>query len=430
MQLFNSASRAVERFRPRSGEAVTLYVCGITPYDTTHLGHAFTYVVFDTLVRHMRVVHGWPVRYVQNLTDIDDDILKRARETDSDWRDLGLEWTRRFTDDMARLNVGPPDGFPGATAFIGPMQEYIGELIASGLAYESGGSVYFRVDADPEFGELTGLSPTEMLEQANERGNHPDDPAKQDPLDFVLWQAAKEGEPAWHSPWGPGRPGWHIECSTMALRLLGNRLDIHGGGADLWFPHHTCCISQSEPVISASPWVSCWMHTAMVRMDGAKMSKSLGNLVLAHQLLEDHHPDTVRLYLLRHHYREPWEWDEEELRATKSWTRTLHAAVAREPGSGPLIDPTSYGPRFTAAMDDDLNTPDALAIAMQLADEILAAPSDANVAAARDLLSTIAGGVLGLWLRDMEEVPEVDRQAAQWPEPDIAPPDGTYPLSE
>jgi cysteinyl-tRNA synthetase len=247
-------------------------------------------------------------------------------------------------------------------------------------------------------------------------------------LDFVLWQAGKPGEPAWDSPWGAGRPGWHIECSTMALELLGEQVDIHGGGADLLFPHHACEVAQAEPISGSQPWVRCWVHTAMVRKDGEKMSKSLGNLVLAHQLMETQHPDTLRLYLARNHYRSPWEWDAGTFEATAAWTRTLHAAAARDSGSGVLLDPGVYGPRFTTAMDDDLDTPSATEVVMDLADVILAAPAGANVAAAQDVLRTLAGDVLGLWLQPMDEVPEESRARSRWPEPDHCPPDGIFPL--
>lgn len=423
MRLYNTSSGEKESFSPGSDGLVTVYVCGITPYDTTHLGHAFTYVTFDVLVRHLRTVHEWSVRYVQNLTDIDDDILKRAAELGTDWRALGLEWTRRFTDDMARLNVRPPDEFPPASAYVGQMQEAVLQLLESGLAYVEDGNVYFHVDSDPEFGALADMDRGKMLETANERGNDPHDPNKRDPLDFVLWQKSEPGEPAWRSPWSNGRPGWHIECSTMALELLGDQIDIHGGGADLKFPHHTCCVAQSEPITGLKPWVRWWAHTAMVRMDGEKMSKSLGNLVLVKDLLDDCHPDAIRMCLLRHHYRTAWEWSTELLAESQEWTRTLHAAVARKPGSGSSLDPGIYGPRFTAALDDDLDTPSALKNALDLADDILAAPAGTNTSAAVDVLQTLAGSILGLWLRPMSEVPEAEIERARWPEPAVADPD-------
>lgn len=419
MRLFNSATQSVERFRPEPGRPVTVYVCGITPYDTTHLGHAFTYSAFDVLIRHCETTYGWRLCYAQNVTDIDDDILRRAAQLGTSWRSLGREWTERFTRDMALLQLRPPDRFVGATAVMAPLIARVEALLERQLAYARGGSVYFRVAADPSFGRWSGLGPEQMLAVANERGNRPEDPNKHDPLDFVLWQAAAPGEPAWHSPWGPGRPGWHIECSTLCGELLGTRVDVHGGGADLAFPHHACEEAQSLPLCPKPPWVRFWAHTAMVRKDGAKMAKSLGNLVMVRDLLAQQHPDTVRLYLLRHHYRAGWEWDAAKLEATAAWTRTLHAALAREPGRGAPLDPAGYGPRFTAAMEDDLDTPAALQVLMQLADDILAARQHADVTAAQDVLRAIGGRVLGLWLR-----PDLDRESVPpWPEPELGAPD-------
>ncbi|MGH2544890.1 MAG: class I tRNA ligase family protein, partial [Ardenticatenaceae bacterium] len=221
---------------------VTIYVCGITPYDTTHLGHAFTYVTFDALIRYLEAT-GRTVRYVQNVTDIDDDVLRRAERDGIGWKELGDRETEHFLQDMAALNVRPPDIYPRATQEIEMILRITADLLEKKFAYERNGNVYYRVHSDPEFGQLSKLDYDVMLTTANERGNHPDDPNKEDPLDFVLWQAAQPGEPTWESPWGPGRPGWHIECSAMSMRYLGPTIDIHGGGADLLFPHHECEIA-------------------------------------------------------------------------------------------------------------------------------------------------------------------------------------------
>jgi len=277
MKLYNSLTQDQTLFTP-VGDDVTLYVCGITPYDTTHLGHAFTYVTNDNLVRYLEYT-GYTVTYVQNVTDIDDDILRKAAEIGEDWWALGNRWTRHFIDDLITLNVRPPDFFPRASDVVSEMHTLIQSLLAAGYAYESAGNVYFQVDKWPPFGKLSKLPATEMLPVANERGNFPDDPHKRDPLDFVLWQAQKGGEPAWESPWGKGRPGWHIECSTLASHYLGDSIDIHSGGADLIFPHHECEIAQMEPVTGREPFVRYWLHTAMVRYQGEKMSKSLGNYI-------------------------------------------------------------------------------------------------------------------------------------------------------
>jgi L-cysteine:1D-myo-inositol 2-amino-2-deoxy-alpha-D-glucopyranoside ligase len=219
------------------------------------------------------------VLYAQNVTDIDDDILRKAKEVGQDWLAVGNRWTTHFIQDMIALNVRPPDFFPRATDAIPEIIAWVEKLLENGVAYEAGGSVYYAVDDWPAFGELCAIPRAEMLPIANERGNHPDDPNKRDPLDFVLWQAQAPGEPAWDSPWGPGRPGWHIECSTLSTKYLGETVDVHSGGADLCFPHHECEIAQVEPVTGERPFVRTWMHTAMVYHDGEKMSKSLGNLV-------------------------------------------------------------------------------------------------------------------------------------------------------
>jgi L-cysteine:1D-myo-inositol 2-amino-2-deoxy-alpha-D-glucopyranoside ligase len=422
MRLYNALTRTAERFRPVAGRPVSVYACGITPYDTTHLGHAFTYIVYDVLIRHLEVVHSRDVLYAQNVTDIDDDILRKASEVGEDWRSLADRWTARFVADMRRLNMRPPDAFPAATGYIDEIQNMVTQLVEGGNAYASDGNVYLRTGAGTGFGErLIHASRVELLEIANERGNFPDDPLKADPLDAVLWQASEPGEPYWESPWGRGRPGWHVECAAMATSLLGPTVDVHGGGDDLRFPHHEAEIAVAELATGRSPFVRFWTQVAMVEKDGEKMSKSLGNLVLVDDLLEDEHPDTLRLYLLRHPYRQPWAWNPSELAETRAWTRTLHGAMGRESGSGVPLDPAPYGPRFTAALDDDLNIPSALATVMQAADDILAAPINANVAAAQDVLRALGGRVLGLWLRP--DAPEAD-EAPPWPVPETGAPDG------
>ena len=396
MKLFNALSQNLETFTPRR-EAVTIYVCGITPYDTTHLGHAFTYAVFDVLIRYLEY-RGDPVRYVQNVTDIDDDILRKAGEVGEDWRSLGNRWTAYFIRDMKALNVRPPDHFPGATNVIPEIIDIVSQLLAAGLAYEAGGSVYFHVDSWGKFGRLSRIPRAEMLSVANERGNRPDDPHKQDPLDFVLWQAQAPGEPAWDSPWGPGRPGWHIECSTMATSLLGETIDIHGGGGDLIFPHHECEIAQAEGATGNHPFVRFWMHAAMVHHDGAKMSKSLGNLVMARDLLQDWSPDALRLYLASHHYRQPWSYDDRALAQAGRVARKLAEAVSVKGGQDPPLDIASFEAAFGEAMDNDLDTPGAVAGLEQLAERIIAAAGESrNVGEAQSGLQRM-GQVIGLRL--------------------------------
>ena len=371
MKLFNVYSRQSETFVPQRG-SITVYVCGITPYDTTHLGHAFTYATFDLLIRYLEY-RGHAVRYVQNVTDIDDDILRKANEVGEDWKGLGDRWTAHFIRDMQAINVRPPDDFPRATDVIPEIISQVENLLAAGVAYGSGGSVYFHVDAWADFGRLSRIPRDQMLPIANERGNRPDDPHKRDPLDFVLWQAQAPGEPAWDSPWGRGRPGWHIECSTMAVHLLGNTVDIHGGGADLVFPHHECEIAQAESATAQSPFVRFWLHAAMVHHEGEKMSKSLGNLIMMRDLLRSWSPDAIRLYLAQHHYRETWSHNLEELEQAEGLARKLRQAVTIEDGKGVPFDLSWLQTTLTQAMEDDLDTPTALKALGRAAEEVLAA---------------------------------------------------------
>ncbi len=394
MNLYNSLSGQVEPFQPLNN-TVTVYVCGITPYDTTHLGHAFTYATFDVLIRYLES-RGHVVRYAQNVTDIDDDILRKASEGGDDWQALGERWTRHFMHDLKALNVRPPDAYPRATAYIDGILETVQALLDHGVAYAAGGNVYFAVSAWDEFGKLSGLPYAEMLATANERGNFPNDPHKRDPLDFVLWQAHKAGEPAWDSPWGAGRPGWHIECSTMATRLLGETIDIHGGGSDLLFPHHECEIAQSECATGQQPFVRVWMHTAMVHHEGEKMSKSLGNLIMARDLLQEVSPDALRIYMASHHYRTPWAYDASDLQRSAALAAQLAEAAAVASGSGDALVVEDHKAAFVAAMDNDLNTPAALAALTALADRILE-DSGRHVDAAQATLRQL-GAILGLRL--------------------------------
>ncbi len=396
MRLYNTMTQQKEEFAPAQHH-VTLYVCGITPYDTTHLGHAFTYIVFDTLVRYFQF-RGWSVRYAQNVTDIDDDILRRASKEGQDWKALGEHWTRRFIADMDALNVLRPSYYPRATEEIPRIIEMTGVLLDKGFAYEKNGGVYFHIDSCHRFGQLSRLPHDKMLPIANERGNVPDDANKRDPLDFVLWQAAKPDEPTWESPWGPGRPGWHIECSAMALHYLGETIDIHGGGSDLVFPHHECEIAQSEQFTGVQPFVRYWMHVAMVHHQGEKMSKSLGNLVMARDLLQAYNADAIRAYLLSHHYRAPWEHDEIELkRAAARVERYAAANHVEAVGGGDALDAMPYQNRFATAIADDLNTPAAFSVLDGLTDAILAASGKQDLVAAQGILRGLAG-VIGLRL--------------------------------
>jgi len=397
MKLYNCKTQTIEEFT-RPDHEVTLYVCGITPYDTTHLGHAFTYTTYDQLIRYFEL-KGIHVLYAQNVTDIDDDILKRAKKTGEDWRELGNRWTNHYIDDMMALNVRPPDYFPRATDVIPEIIHYVEELIRVGVAYEKNGSVYYEVNRDPEFGQLSHLRQSEMLPVANERGNLPEDPNKRNPLDFVLWQAQAPGEPAWVSAWGPGRPGWHIECSTMATKFLEKTVDIHGGGLDLCFPHHECEIAQVRPFLDHDPYVRYWMHTAMVGYQGEKMSKSLGNLVMVSDLMERFSSDVLRLYLGSHHYREAWSYDENDLQKFQELADSLSRAAQVESGQNDPLRPAVYGNEFSESMENDLGTPGAVHALQGLAHAILeAAKGRRDVKQAQEMLrkySLVLGLTLG-----------------------------------
>ena len=409
MRLYNSRTRTIEELSARDSK-ISLYVCGITPYDTTHIGHAFTYTAYDQLIRYLEM-KGIRVQYAQNVTDIDDDILKKAKETGEDWRELGKRWTNHYIDDMIALNVRPPDFFPYATDVISEIIHAVEELINADVAYEKNGSVYFEVSRDPDFGQLSQLPHSEMLPVANERGNRPDDPNKRDPLDFVLWQAQAPGEPAWESSWGPGRPGWHIECSTMATKYLGNTVDIHGGGLDLCFPHHECEIAQVRPTLGNDPHVRYWMHTAMVGFQGEKMSKSLGNLVMVDKLLHTYSPDALRLYLGSHHYRETWSYSENDLQIFQELANRLSQAMLVESGTNPSFSPTKYINDFSESMENDLGTPGAVQALQELAFGILEASVERrDIKEAQEMLrkySMVFGLTLG------SNIPE-DRVVAGW----------------
>jgi L-cysteine:1D-myo-inositol 2-amino-2-deoxy-alpha-D-glucopyranoside ligase len=396
LRLYNTASRQIEPFTPH-GERVGLYVCGVTPYDTTHMGHAFTYVVFDTLVRVLRRA-GWDVMYVQNVTDIDDDILKRARETGKRWDELGREQTAQYERDTRALNIAPPTHFLRATDEIDQMIPLIATLIAKGHAYTAGGNVYFSVASDPEYGALSRYSRDEMMKIAAERGGNVDDPAKREPLDFLLWQGERPGEPSWNSPWGKGRPGWHIECSAMAMHFLGPTVDIHGGGADLIFPHHESEIAQSECATDVHPFVRVWMHTAMVRYQGEKMSKSLGNMVFVRDALRQYDPDAIRLYLLNHHYRTPWEYEDDGPATFLPLVQQATEALVAPGGEGAPLDAAPALAAFDRALENDLDTPAAIAAFRSLVTAITES-RDRDRSAAQTALRAMAD-TLGLRLRE------------------------------
>jgi L-cysteine:1D-myo-inositol 2-amino-2-deoxy-alpha-D-glucopyranoside ligase len=349
MRLYDTAKGVTVPFEP--GELVTMYTCGITPYDSAHLGHAATYLVYDVLQRRLRDL-GHRTQCVRNVTDIDEPLFDKARRTGEDWKDLGDREVAHFRDTMDALNILSSYSEPRATESIPDVLGFIGMVLDGGHAYESNGSVYFDVESWPAFGEVSHLSHEQMLAIAAERGGNIDDPNKRNPLDFVLWQPSAPDEPAWPSLWGHGRPGWHIECSALAMRELGTTIDLHGGGTDLIFPHHECEAAQSQAA-TGEPFVRHWMHVAMVRMDGEKMSKSLGNLVFVRDLLEAWDASAVRLCVLAHHYRHSWEWNETLMPAAAarlaSWRKAGDSAET-------VLD------AVRAALDDDLDTPRALSL--------------------------------------------------------------------
>jgi len=372
MRLYDTARREIVPFTP--GPIVSMYTCGITPYDSAHLGHAATYLTYDVLQRRLRDL-GHETRCVRNVTDVDDDILRKARELGVHFLDLAAEEIARFDEQMGALGLIAPYREPRATSAIPDILGFIGMVLDSGYAYQSHGAVYFSVSSFDRFGQISHLERSEMLELAAERGGNPDDPAKRDPLDFVLWQPSLPDEPAWESLWGPGRPGWHIECSALAMRELGLPVDLHGGGSDLIYPHHECEAAQSEAA-TGEPFVHHWMHVGMVCLDGEKMSKSLGNLVFVGELLKEHEAAAIRLALLSQHYRSTWEWSDVLMEAAEARLARWRAAGSGEAGLEAA----------RARLDDDLDAPGALAA-------IDAASRSGGVSAAAALLGVeLTGG--------------------------------------
>ena len=352
MRLYDTARKAVVPFEP--GPVVAMYTCGITPYDATHLGHAATYVAYDVLQRRLRD-RGHETRCVRNITDVDDDILRKAREIGVHYLDLAAAETARFDSDMDALGMLPCWSEPRATSAIADIRKMIGLVLDRGNAYQSGGSVYFDISTFDRFGQISHFDRDTMLALAAEHGGNPDDPNKRDPLDFVLWQKSAPDEPAWDSKWGPGRPGWHIECSALAMRELGDTVDLHGGGTDLIYPHHECETAQSE-VVTGQQFVRHWMHQAMVRMDGAKMSKSLGNLVFVSDLLKEYDPRAIRLAIVAHHYRDSWEWNDSLMPTAAERLEAWQTAPEATPdAANAVLD------QVRSCLDNDLDTPSAIA---------------------------------------------------------------------
>jgi len=387
VQLWNTLTRAKEEFV--AGPIVRMYVCGITPYATTHLGHARTYLIFDVLIREIER-RGHAVRYTQNVTDVDDPLFERAQQLGTTTAELARDCTRQFQDDLAALSIRPPDFYPRASDEIPEIQRLIGALLVGGYAYQSENWVYFRVKSSARYGILSRLDRDRMLISADDHGEDTRDPRKEDRLDFVLWKPSLPGETSWASPWGTGRPGWHIECSAMALHYLGPELDIHGGGTDLIYPHHENEIAQSEAATGHAPLARYWIHAAMVRLGDTKMSKSLGNMVFVRDLRKRIGAVAIRHYLLTSHYRTELDYSEDDLNQSVARVNRLDRALAGSATHGESVPITARQNEFDAALADDLNTPLALKILDGAVDEVLGGEGNADSTASRAAVRRMA----------------------------------------
>ena len=392
IQLYNSLTRKKEEFKPL-GDEVKMYVCGVTVYDDSHLGHALSSIVFDVLDRYLEY-SGFKVRKVQNFTDVDDKIINRANADETPWQVITERYIESFFQSADGLNVRRATVHPRATEDMPEIIALIERLIEQNAAYELNGSVYYRVRSKSDYGKLSGQNIDDMLE-----GDRNEEGGKEDPADFALWKAVKPDEPNWDSPWGPGRPGWHIECSAMAFKHLGEQIDIHGGGLDLIFPHHENEIAQSESASGKAPFSGVWMHNGLLRTTGATMSKSLGNAFNVNSALEEFSSDAIRLWILQSHYRTNPLLDKKLIGDAERSMRRIRQAVEAEPVvSETSLDPEPFRRRFVEAMDDDLNTPQALAAIFDLCRKMNRNRSDGNdVSAAADLVRELTG-VLGMTL--------------------------------
>ncbi len=391
MRLYNTLSGEEQEFSP-AGDKVKMYVCGVTPYAPCHLGHAMSYVFFDVLRRYLEYI-GHEVEHVQNFTDIDDKIIQRAQESNTRTEDLAQTHIDEFMESMDSLNIKRAHYYPRATQEIPQILDVIDQLVEKGYAYASDGDVYFRVARYDSYGDLSHRSIDGMIAGARvEIGA-----SKENPMDFALWKAAKPGEPSWDSKWGPGRPGWHIECTAMSMSYLGSTLDIHGGGQDLVFPHHENEKAQSEAFTGQFPFVRYWVHNGLLNMGDDKMSKSLGNNVSLNEALKQHGADALRIFFLSSHYRSPLTFSEEGVSGTERAAERLANALREDSGDGTeTLDPEPFKERFLRAMDSDLNTPQALASMFDLAREInRSRESGSKVQQAQAVLRDL-GGVLGL----------------------------------
>lgn len=369
--LYNSEQRKKVEFVPRKDGHIDIYVCGMTVYDYCHIGHARTVVAFDYIIRFLRS-QGWKVQYIRNITDIDDKIIQRANERGESIGELTNKFIDAMNEDFAALGCVPPDQSPKATDYIDEMQNMIGTLVNNGTAYAANnGDVYFEVDKFKRYGRLSGRKLEDMQAGASDRVDV--EVEKKHPFDFVLWKHAKPSEPFWNSPWGNGRPGWHIECSAMSTCCLGNHFDIHGGGGDLPFPHHENEIAQSEAA-TGEQYVNYWMHVGFVNVDGEKMSKSLGNFFTIRDVMKKFHPEVIRYFIMSSHYRSPINFSDTALKESKAaLTRFYNAFKVFEQGYGMAVSESveqTYIDRFNQVMRDDFNTAEALAIIFEVSREL------------------------------------------------------------
>jgi len=398
MKITDTLSGKKEEFEPR-GDVVTMYVCGINPYADSHIGHAMSYIIFDVVRRYLEF-RGYKVKHVENVTDVEDNIIIRAGRLGTTVKELTDKYTARYFEDMDALNVLRPHHAPRATGTIPEIIAMTQGLVDRGFAYAAGGNVFFRVGKVPDYGKLSRRSPEQMMaRECAEAGKD-----KEDPMDFALWKEAKPGEPSWDSPWGRGRPGWHIECSAMSMKYLGEQIDIHGGGQDVVFPHHENEIAQSESFTGKKPFVKYWMHNGLLQMDAAKMSKSLGNLITIRDALKKYTADGLRVFILSSYYRSPLTYTEEAIEAAQAGADRLMRAASEETdvNKGKAFDVKPYYDRFVDAMDDDFNTPQALAALFDLAREInRAAEAGTSTVKAREKIREL-GGVLGLTFKAPE----------------------------
>ncbi|ASF47825.1 cysteine--tRNA ligase [Methylovulum psychrotolerans] len=408
LKIYNTLTRKKEPFRPRVAGQVGMYVCGMTVYDYCHIGHARVMVVFDTVARFLRH-SGYALTYVRNITDIDDKIIQRAHENGEAFTALTERFIEAMHEDERALSVLPPDIEPKATESIADIIAMIGTLIAKGLAYVGGnGDVFYSVHKFANYGQLSGKNLADL--QAGERVDI--DHAKDNPLDFVLWKMAKPDEPAWPSPWGLGRPGWHIECSAMSTCCLGHHFDIHGGGMDLQFPHHENEIAQSEGA-TGETFVNVWMHNGFVRVNEEKMSKSLGNFFTVREVLKAYKPEIIRFFILLSHYRSPLNYSDEQLNEAGVALTRLYTALRGLDSTVAGVD-SAYVSRFEQAMDDDFNTPVALAVLFDLARELNSAKQAADTAKSAELAATLRflGSLLGVLQHDADSFLQGDADDA------------------